>query len=259
MTLRVKRLLTMHEEGIAFRYMKKSILTAFLWLALVSPAYGQVAPNPAPTLQEQYQATLVQLITLLQAQVASLIAQLQVLQASQAQLSTQVTQIVQNTTPVQISGGIGGPVIAQNNPLLTISLRNKSTINNNVTTVMFDIENVSDKTAVINGANIYLSCAYCKFIKQSELAVVGDASYSARRNFLSTTTDNYKGDVAFDKSLVIQPYQKALVEFDLYNFDGGNASSTMELDINSFISGQSVEANQLPFSVNLDHLTSFAR
>lgn len=60
------------------------------------------SPVHADTVQDQYQATLIQLITLLQQQVALLMEQLQAVTASQAQVANQVQQIVQNTTPVPV-------------------------------------------------------------------------------------------------------------------------------------------------------------
>lgn len=82
---------------------KYYILGLFLGLTLaISPVRAEVL-----TPQEQYNQALIQLITLLQQQVADLVAQLKVMQASQdtlttqvAHVNTQVAQVVQNTTPV---------------------------------------------------------------------------------------------------------------------------------------------------------------
>lgn len=74
--------------------MKKYIAGMFLGMFLV------VNVVHADTVQDQYQATLVQLITLLQQQVALLMAQLQAVQSEQATMHTKIDTVVQNTTPV---------------------------------------------------------------------------------------------------------------------------------------------------------------
>lgn len=87
--------------------MKKSIALAVIVLSLsfAVPVYGQVSPAPAPTLQEQINEAvrvlgLLEQIQKLQATVDSLIVQLKALQVSHDAVAAQVTQIVQNTTPV---------------------------------------------------------------------------------------------------------------------------------------------------------------
>jgi hypothetical protein len=90
---------------MAFNFMKKYyIIGLFLGLTLA------VSPVRAETTQEQYNQALMQLITLLQEQVAGLMEQLRIQTAQQVTLTTQVNQIVQNTTPSPVPN-IGSPVM----------------------------------------------------------------------------------------------------------------------------------------------------
>lgn len=76
---------------------KLYIVGLFLGLTLaVSPIRAETVLTP----QEQYNQALMQLITLLQAQVAELVTQLQTQLAQQTILTTKIDTIVQNTTPV---------------------------------------------------------------------------------------------------------------------------------------------------------------
>lgn len=79
--------------------MKKYILGLFLAILLTTNiAYAEV--TTVPNTQEQYQQALVQLITLLQEQVNSLVAQLKEVQASQLTIVEKLNKPQEQTLPI---------------------------------------------------------------------------------------------------------------------------------------------------------------
>lgn len=94
--------------------MKKALFTAILGVFLIAtPVYAQTITS-TPTIEEQYISALTAVLTLLQQQVVSLeqqladVQQTQVTQQAQTNtIATQVSQIAQNTTPMQTPAVFG--------------------------------------------------------------------------------------------------------------------------------------------------------
>lgn len=120
---------------------KKALFIAIFSLLLISPSVNAATIEDSIALQTQYHNVLVQLINLLQAKIADLMAQIQAIQDAQVTQSTQLQQqtqilgaIQQNTTPTPIvpqpvpveivsGGGISfdtyGPEIEKNKFVVT--------------------------------------------------------------------------------------------------------------------------------------------
>lgn len=82
---------------------------------IATPAFAQEATS-TPSTRDQYHSALLQLISLLEQEVQSLMTQLQAVQSNQSTMQTQVQTIVQNTTPAPVQqtqpvfGGISAPI-----------------------------------------------------------------------------------------------------------------------------------------------------
>lgn len=78
--------------------MKKSLLGLFAAVVLLAPSFSYAQTASSTDLQTQYQAVLVQLITLLQQQIQSIEAQLSALKDSQDSVAEDVKTIKTSTT-----------------------------------------------------------------------------------------------------------------------------------------------------------------
>jgi hypothetical protein len=131
--------------------MKKYILSLVLGLTLV---FSPLSVQAQTATEDAYRQALIQLITLLQQQVATLMAQLVAIQQSQTQITEQVNQIVQTyipptTTPTQTTPPVGSstppPVVSTPAPVTP--------------TYDYSIQPTVSKASdfVINGSNIDLA------------------------------------------------------------------------------------------------------
>lgn len=162
--------------------MKKYIVSGLLALVfIISPISVH-----ADAVQDQYQAALVQLITLLQAQVSELMTQLIALQTKQAQVETKVDTIVQNTTP-----SFGGVVTPTNVSSLPNKLRLDQSCNRTIKQKFLDNGGISQSFVQQDPNSYDFSCRVTAFYGTSNNSKITGEPIT----FTSGKTGIFTGDI----------------------------------------------------------------